>query len=95
MPDDSVFKALADPTRRRVLRLLSCREMTAGEISAHFDITAPSMSHHFNLLKQAGLIVGRRAGQQIYYSINTTVAQELLARLMEVLAPAPHEEDSK
>ena len=84
MPSDLVFKALADPTRRRVLRLLKDGERTAGQLVEQFDITAPSMSHHFNVLKQADLVFVRRDGQQLYYSLNTTVFQDVLGALMEL-----------
>jgi ArsR family transcriptional regulator, arsenate/arsenite/antimonite-responsive transcriptional repressor len=84
MPTDLVFKALADPTRRRVLRLLKSGELTAGQLAEHFDITAPSMSHHFNVLKQADLVFVRRDGQQLFYSLNTTVFQDVLGALMEI-----------
>ena len=84
MPNDLVFKALADPTRRQILRMLGQREMTAGEIVANFEISAPSMSHHFNVLKQADLVSTRRDGQQILYSLNATVFQEFLALTMEM-----------
>ena len=84
MSSDQVFKALADPTRRHILRLLNGGEMTAGQLAEHFDITAPSMSHHFNVLKQADLVFVRREGQQLYYSLNTTVFQDLLGALMEL-----------
>ena len=62
---DAVFKALADPTRREILRLLNDGEKTAGQLAERFDISAPSMSHHFNVLKGADLISARREGQQI------------------------------
>lgn len=75
---NSAFKALSDPTRRRILELLSDRDMTAGEIAGHFDITKPSVSHHLNALKAAGLILDERKGQNIIYSLNTTVFQELI-----------------
>ncbi len=88
MKSDSVFKALADPTRRRILQLLEGRELTAGELAEQFDISAPSMSHHFSVLKQADLIASRRGGQQIYYSLNTTVFQEVVAAVMELLPTA-------
>jgi DNA-binding transcriptional ArsR family regulator len=81
---DSVYKALADPTRRRVLRMLGRGERTAGEIAKEFAISAPSMSHHFNILKEADLVEARREGQQIVYSLNTTVFQDLLGALMEI-----------
>ncbi len=92
MKMDSVFKALADPTRRRILQLLGDREMTAGEISGLFDISAPSMSHHFGVLKQADLIASRRGGQQIYYSLNTTVFQDVLAAVITLLPTSDAEE---
>jgi len=83
----SVFKALADPTRRAILRLLRERDMTAGEIAAHFPVTRASISHHLALLKQANLVVDERRGQHIVYSLNTTVFQEVLAWLMELARP--------
>lgn len=82
---DRVFRALADPNRRRILRLLHEGEMPAGEIARQFDVTAPSMSHHFNVLKGAGLVRARRNGQQIYYSLDTTVVQDLLTAVMDLL----------
>ena len=85
MSNDSIFKALSDPTRRQILRLINDHELTAGQISEHFDITAPSMSHHFSVLKQAGLVFVRRDGQQLYYSLNTTVFQDLVAELLSWL----------
>lgn len=88
--DDGVFKALADPTRREIIRLLGkAGELTAGQLAARFDISSPSMSHHFNVLKQADLIAARREGQQIYYSLNTTVLQDLLAAMMDLLDVKP------
>lgn len=83
---DSAFKALGDPTRRKILRLLGGKEMTAGDITAQFDISGPSMSHHFNVLKEADLVTTRRAGQQILYSLNTTVVQDLMASMMDVFS---------
>src|SRR5712692_1383237 len=84
MATDAVFKALADPTRREILRLLNQGEMTAGQLAERFEISAPSMSHHFNVLKQADLICARRNGQQIYYSLNTTVFQDLIRVLFDL-----------
>ena len=95
MKSDSVFKALADPTRRRILQLLAGREMTAGDLAEQFDISAPSMSHHFSVLKQADLIASRRGGQQIYYTLNTTVFQEVLAAVMELLPVAEIKAEAK
>ena len=85
MVTDLVFKALADPTRRKILHLLNEGDRTAGQLTEEFDISAPSMSHHFNILKQAELIYSRRDGQMIYYSLNTTVFQEFAGVVMELL----------
>ena len=81
---DETFKSLADPSRRRILKMLGEGEMSAGEIAAKFDMTAPSMSHHFNVLKSAGLIRTRRNGQQIFYSLDTTVVQDLMTALLDL-----------
>jgi len=86
---DGVFKAMADPTRREILRLLGRGEMTAGQLAERFEISAPSMSHHFSVLKGADLIVSRREGQQIYYALNTTVLQDVLAVIMDLFAAEP------
>ena len=81
---NDAFKALADPTRRDILRLLRRGEMSAGELADHFGISKPSMSHHFAVLKQADLIAARRSGQQIYYALNTTVVEDLLAAVWDL-----------
>jgi DNA-binding transcriptional ArsR family regulator len=73
-----VFKALADPTRRKIILLLKETDMTAGEIAGHFDMTKPSISHHLNVLKQSSLVTDERKGQNIYYSLNMTVFQEVI-----------------
>ncbi|SIO34059.1 transcriptional regulator, ArsR family [Singulisphaera sp. GP187] len=75
---NDVFKALSDPTRREILRLLRGGERTAGELAEHFAMTKPSMSHHFAVLKEAELIRSRRDGKQIYYTLDTTVIQDVL-----------------
>jgi DNA-binding transcriptional ArsR family regulator len=75
---DSIFKALSDPTRRKILELLTEKDMTAGEIADHFKISKPSISHHLNLLKNSELILGEKQGQNILYSLNTTALQELI-----------------
>lgn len=74
-----VFKALADPTRRRILELLRSADLTAGELADHFDMTKPSISHHLNTLKAAGLVDAEREGQSIVYSLNTSVLQDLMS----------------
>lgn len=71
------FKALADPTRREILSMLKAGEMSAGEIAEHFDMTKPTLSHHFSILKEAGLIDSRKEAQTIWYSLNTSVLEDL------------------
>ena len=86
MSSNQAFRALADPTRREILDFLGKGEMTAGALAAKLDMTKPSMSHHFAVLKGADLITSRREGQQIWYGLNTTVVQDLITwamRLME------------
>ena len=73
-----VFKALADPTRRRILELLAQGDLTAGEIAVHFDMTKPSVSHHLNILKAQGLITDERRVEHYMYGVNLTVFQELM-----------------
>jgi ArsR family transcriptional regulator, arsenate/arsenite/antimonite-responsive transcriptional repressor len=78
------LQALSDPTRRKILEMLVERDRSAGEIAAAFDISAPSVSHHLNVLKNAGLITARRNGQHIVYTLNATVVQELLQTLLKL-----------
>lgn len=78
------FKALSDPTRRKIIMLLKEETLTAGEIADHFDMTKPSISHHLNMLKQADLVSDERKGQNIYYSLNTTVFQEVIGWFLEI-----------
>lgn len=84
---NEAFKALADPTRRKILQLLRRGEMTAGELAEHFDLSKPTVSHHFTVLKDADLVVTRREGQQIYYSLNTTVMEDLMSIIWDLFAP--------
>jgi DNA-binding transcriptional ArsR family regulator len=88
MRHNAVFKALADPTRREILQLLRRGEMTAGELTSTVTrkVSKPSMSHHFAVLREADLITSRREGQQIYYALNTTVVQDLLAIVWDLFA---------
>jgi DNA-binding transcriptional ArsR family regulator len=85
---NEVFKALADPTRREILQLLRRGEMTAGELTERVShrVSKPSMSHHFSVLKEADLVTSRREGQQIYYALNTTVVEDVLAIIWDLLA---------
>ncbi len=75
---NEVFKALADPTRRQILKLLSSGDMSAGDIARCFDMTKPSISHHLGILKAAGLILDERRGQNIIYSLNMTLVQDII-----------------
>lgn len=75
---NSLFKALNDKTRREILELLKKGDLTAGEIANQFKISKPSISHHLDLLKQAGLVQSVKEGQFIYYSLNTTVLDEII-----------------
>lgn len=83
--DNAAFKALADPTRRSILSMLREGEKTAGDLAEAFDMTKPSMSHHFAVLKEADLITSRREAQQIWYSLNTSIVEELLSWTMDLL----------
>jgi len=80
---NALFKALNDPTRRQILELLKEKDMTAGDIADRFQISKPSISHHLDLLRQAGLVISVKEGQFINYSLNTTVMDEVLTWLMQ------------
>lgn len=84
---NTLFKALNDPTRRQILDLLREGDLNAGEIAERFDMTKPSISHHLDLLRQAGLVESIKKGQFILYSLNTTVLDELLSWLMAFKSP--------
>ncbi len=75
---NTLFKALNDPTRREILEMLKDGDLTAGEIADKFNISKPSISHHLDLLRQAELVTSVKEGQFIYYSLNTTVMDEML-----------------
>ena len=72
-----LFKALNDATRREILTLLKEGDKTAGEIADHFNISKPSISHHLDLLKQAGRVEAEKQGQFVLYTLNTTVVDEI------------------
>lgn len=80
---NNLFKALNDQTRREILELLKNGDMTAGEIAEQFDISKPSISHHLDLLKQAGLIDASKNKQFITYTLNTTVVDEILKWVLQ------------
>lgn len=78
-----VYKALSDPTRRRILELLRVRDMTAGELAAKFDLAKPTMSGHFAVLREAGLVQADKVGTTITYRLNVSVLEEAVLALME------------
>jgi len=80
---NKLFKALNDPTRREILEMLKEKDLTAGEIADRFNISKPSISHHLDLLRQAGLVVSVKEGQFISYSLNTTVMDEMLQWILQ------------
>ncbi len=82
---NKLFKALNDTTRRRILDMLKDSDLTAGEIADAFQISKPSISHHLDLLRQAGLISSTREGQFIRYTLDTTVLDEALHWLMNLV----------
>ena len=81
---EAVFKAIADPQRRKILKLLQKGSMTAGEIAKTFDITKGSLSYHYNILKDAELIRSERRGQEQIYSLNTSVFEDIAATLLDL-----------
>lgn len=83
-PINDTFKALADPTRREIIFFLKGGSMTAGEIAEKFNISKPSISHHLNILKQAELVDDERKGQNIVYSLNTSVFEDVMRMLLDI-----------
>ena len=81
--NESVFKAMSDATRRKIIELLKEGPKTAGEIADHFTHAQPTISRHLTVLKNANLVVDQREGTFIIYRLNTTILQEWLAWLLE------------
>lgn len=81
---DSAFKALSDPTRREILRLLGRRDMSVGEIVEKFAMSQPSISRHLAVLRAAALVTARREGQNVVYGLDTTVVQDVVRTLMDL-----------
>ena len=79
-----VWKALADPTRRKILSLLKDKDMNAGEIANEFNMTKPSISNHLNILKQADLVDAEQVGQNVNYSLKTSVLQDVLKLISDL-----------
>ena len=78
------FRAMGDPTRRRILDMLKDKDLTAGEIAEVFVISKPSISYHLDLLKNADLVFANKRGQYVYYSLNTSVLDEVISWLMSL-----------
>lgn len=78
------FKAIKDPTRRHILEMLKEKDLTAGEIADAFNISKPSISYHLDLLKNADLVISQKKGQYVYYSLNTTVLDEVIRWLVDL-----------
>ena len=85
-----IFHALDDPTRRHILELLKKQDLSAGEIASEFEMTKPSISHHLEILKQAGLVISIRRGQFQVYSLNLSVMDEAIAWLLDLNKKKKH-----
>jgi DNA-binding transcriptional ArsR family regulator len=81
---DSAFKALSDPTRREMLRLLSAGDLPAGELGERFAISQPAVSRHLAVLRAAGLVTATRDGQNVVYALDTTVVQDVVRLLLDL-----------
>ena len=86
-----IFKALADPTRRKVLELLRQRPMTAGELSGHFPVSRPTMSAHFAVLREADLIDALKIGTTITYQLKLSVLEDALLGFARLFGAGSHE----
>lgn len=86
------FKALSDPARRDILSLLREGRMSAGEIGAHFDMTGATISYHLKILKKAGLVFETREKNYIYYTLNTSVVEEVMLWLSKLKGDGTHAE---
>lgn len=84
MKQQEIFKALTDPSRRRILKLLQKGSLSAGSLAAEFDFTAASLSHHLSVLKAAELVRTERRGQSIVYSLNTTVFEDVSRLMLDI-----------
>jgi DNA-binding transcriptional ArsR family regulator len=84
---NDAFRALADPTRREILRLLRDGPRTSGEIAEHFPTAWPTVSRHLAQLRDAKLVLSERQGQQIVYELNTTVFDDLVEHILDWVKP--------
>ena len=95
MRTQEVFRALSDPTRREILKLLQGGSLTAGEIAERFPQTKASLSHHFNILKAGDLVRSDRRGQNIVYSLNTSVLEDVSRLVLDLLGPGSASSSAK
>lgn len=86
MTINKTMQALSDPTRRKILELLKKQDMAVKEIARSFSITLPSLSHHLSILKQSDLVSSRRKGQEMIYSLNLSVFEEVAKMLVKFFA---------
>ncbi|WP_210327577.1 metalloregulator ArsR/SmtB family transcription factor [Aminobacter carboxidus] len=84
---NAVFEALSHPVRRRILALLKDGPLSAGELAGHFDLTKPTLSVHFNKLRDAELVAVERRGTSLIYHLNTSILEEALAGLLSLKDP--------
>lgn len=84
MSFEETFKALSDPTRRQILQLLRSGSKSAGEIGEQFGLTGATISHHLNVLKSADLVTDQKEGRFIYYTLNTSVVEDILLWLTQL-----------
>ncbi len=92
---NQVFKALNDPSRRKILEMLHESDLTAGEIADAFDMSKPSISHHLDQLRQADLVISVKKGQFVYYSLHTSVLEDLMSWLIGLQQPLPNQQHSE
>ncbi len=92
---NEVFRALGDPTRREILRLLRRRDMTAGDLAERFPLARSTLSGHFNVLRHAGLVVCERRGTTIVYSLNVSAFEEALTSVLDLLEAGRRRKEKK
>ena len=90
-----VYKAIADPTRRKIMQLLRERDMTAGELADKFDFAKPTLSRHFSVLREADLIQGTKSGTTITYRLNVSVLEETMLAMMDTFKITLEGKDAK
>ncbi len=92
---NEVFRALSDPTRREILRLLRRRDMTAGELAERFPLARSTLSGHFNVLRHAGLVVTERRGSTIVYSLNASAWEEAMGAVLDLFEAGRRRKERK